>query len=277
LRCSSRVIYLPKSSQIFGASRKHPLIPLSPIRTTNQKWRGAGFQKITGKFKISHKDSAPACVRLEGLMKTHNWTEMEIEFEKMKQNNICDKAGYIIMIEVYRRQRKLDNILAVLDQMWMSGFNPEIELYHKLHLSFARDPLKLLHLFDQAKKRGIKPDLIFYNTIINALAMEHQIEHISHYLGLMEQEGIKPNIITYNPILISLVRKEKIDKLPHWLTRMQQEGIKFNTVAYNTLINGYAKIERYSDLKRVFEEMKKEGIPFPDFVTSALIQKAEAS
>ena len=51
------------------------------------------------------------------------------------------------------------------------------------------------------KDRGIEPDAMSYNSIINACAQGSQVEEAVKWLKTMQDQGIAPNIMSYNSVI----------------------------------------------------------------------------
>ena len=62
------------------------------------------------------------------------------------------------------------------------------------------------------KDRGIEPDAMSYNSIINACAQGSQVEEAVKWLKTMQDQGIAPNSMSYNSVINACAQRGKVDQ-----------------------------------------------------------------
>ncbi|KAI9199978.1 hypothetical protein LWI28_000996 [Acer negundo] len=123
-------------------------------------------------------------------------------------------------------------------------------------------------LFEKITAKGISPDLVMYNALIDGHCVNGNIDSAFSLLKKMDEMKILPDEVTYNTKLQGYCREEKIEEACEPLDQIKRKGIKPDHVSYSTLISGYDM----KDAFRVRDEML--SISFnPTLLTyNALIQ-----
>ncbi|MED6210467.1 hypothetical protein PIB30_064373 [Stylosanthes scabra] len=71
--------------------------------------------------------------------------------------------------------------------------------------------------------------------------------------------GLLPNVVTYNTLIDAYCRLDCIDAGYYVLSRMKEAGIAPNVISYNSLISGAARKSLLSSALDLFEEMLRAG------------------
>jgi len=83
------------------------------------------------------------------------------------------------------------------------------------------------------------PDVIAFNSLINACGKSKQLKQAQKLLMAMKQEGVVPDVITYST-LISACKNCNLPELAQELyVDMKKQGVVPNIITYNALISGY--------------------------------------
>ncbi|GJS86293.1 tetratricopeptide-like helical domain-containing protein [Tanacetum coccineum] len=146
-------------------------------------------------------------------------------------------------------------------------------------------------------KRGIIPDVVTFNTLLNGLVLEHKILEAEIFfkklikdklcepnvvmystmikglckignniiaiqlLRLMDEKGYKPNVVTYNTVIDSLCKDKMIDDAFKLFKEMVfQRGISPDVITYNCLIDGLCNLGRWEVASKMLQEMLDVGI-----------------
>lgn len=65
---------------------------------------------------------------------------------------------------------------------------------------------KALDMLKEMRSRGLAPDVITYNTLINACSVSAQVEEAERLFQDMQARGLKPNVVTYSTLITSHAR-----------------------------------------------------------------------
>ena len=82
----------------------------------------------------------------------------------------------------------------------------------------------------------------------------------------MKSRGILPDVVTYNTMINGYYRFEKVDEAEKLFVEMKGRDIVPNVISYTTMLKGYVGAGRVNDAFKVFEEMKSCGIK-PNAIT----------
>lgn len=84
--------------------------------------------------------------------------------------------------------------------------------------------------------RGIEPDLIVFNTAIDAYVRCGEREKAGHMLREVTRRGLTPNATSYNPILRDIAQSGKLEEAMALRHDMERRHIKPSAYTYNALI-----------------------------------------
>ncbi|XP_031093806.1 pentatricopeptide repeat-containing protein At2g17525, mitochondrial [Ipomoea triloba] len=149
------------------------------------------------------------------------------------------------------------------------------------------DGFKLLQVL---KTRGMKPNIVIYNTLIHALCENGKVGRarslmreiaepsdvtfnilISAYckednsvqaMVMLEKsfsKGFIPDVITVTKVVGTLCKKGHLPEAVEVLERVEERGGEIDVVAYNTLINGYCRLGKVKAGQRLLKEMEMKG------------------
>ena len=60
---------------------------------------------------------------------------------------------------------------------------------------------KAREVFDSMELRGLVPDIVTYNSLLNGYCKKLEIEEALHLFQEIIRKDLKPNVITYNTML----------------------------------------------------------------------------
>nr|GMC94733.1 pentatricopeptide repeat-containing protein At2g17525, mitochondrial [Ipomoea batatas] len=149
------------------------------------------------------------------------------------------------------------------------------------------DGFKLLQVL---KTRGMKPNIVIYNTLIHALCENGKVGRarslmreiaepsdvtfnilISAYckednsvqaMVMLEKsfsKGFIPDVITMTKVVGILCKKGRLPEAVEVLERVEERGGEIDVVAYNTLINGYCRLGKVKAGQRLLKQMEMKG------------------
>ncbi|CAN4110966.1 unnamed protein product [Withania somnifera] len=111
-------------------------------------------------------------------------------------------------------------------------------------------------------RRRIKVNAYSFNVVINGLDVMED----------MKVRGIVPNAVTYNTLIDGYCKRGGDGKMyiaDALLREMVDQGVSLNKRSYNTLIDGFCKDDNVGTAVKVFKEMKLQGMRVmrPNIVT----------
>ncbi|MBA0881721.1 hypothetical protein Goshw_028874 [Gossypium schwendimanii] len=91
-------------------------------------------------------------------------------------------------------------------------------------------------LLNRIMNEGVHPNLVTFNSLINALWKEKRIEEAITMLNLMR---IPPDVVTFNSLINALCKEKRIEEAITMLELLSQRGVKLYGVTYNIMIRLY--------------------------------------
>ncbi|GFZ12391.1 pentatricopeptide repeat (PPR) superfamily protein [Actinidia rufa] len=127
-------------------------------------------------------------------------------------------------------------------------------------------------VFDEMRKRGIRPNTVTFGTLIKVLCENNKLEEAFRVKEDMGRDfRVKPNTFVYASLMKGLYKANEFDLAFKLKDEMLERKIELDSRVYSTLISAFFKAGRKGDVIGVLEEMKENGCK-PDTVTyNALI------
>ncbi|XP_060672675.1 putative pentatricopeptide repeat-containing protein At4g17915 isoform X3 [Ziziphus jujuba] len=139
---------------------------------------------------------------------------------------------------------------------------------------------------------GILPDVVTYNTLIDAYCRFVGLDAAYSILYRMKEAGISPDVITYNSLMAGATRKrllkQSLDLFDYMLREgrlhtargiikeLQESGPEPNAITYNIMLKFYFRSKQYDQGLQLMSEIRSKGFTFDGFayctVMSALIK-----
>jgi pentatricopeptide repeat protein len=149
--------------------------------------------------------------------------------------------------------------------------NPEIVdviSYNTVLKGFAhqKDADNALMTFDSMSKQGVAPNLITFNTIMDAEVRGCKIEHVWRLLEQMQKAGIKPDKYTCTILLKGLLQDQPSPRQLSIVLEMIQSVLHqcdstLRASMFRGIIQVAARLSNASVLMNVFNQMKAQRIP----------------
>merc|ERR1719409_1477853 len=128
-------------------------------------------------------------------------------------------------------------------------------------------------VYEEMKKRGIELSIVMYNTLIDACARSGRMDHLPSILEDMKTHRMKPNVITYSTMLKGHCQNGDIQTGFSILEEMKKEGRgRPDEIMYNSLLDGCAVNNLVDEGLRLLEEMQREGVKPSNFTLSILVK-----
>lgn len=124
-----------------------------------------------------------------------------------------ERAIYLMTNSIligYAQQGDMVNAKKYYEQIKLMGRYPDGNGYASLLLGSAKcatdEATDALTIYDEAKRRDVKPTTFFYNVVISKLAKARKLEAAMKLFEEMQHFKIMPNSITYGAIISACVR-----------------------------------------------------------------------
>ncbi|XP_026378089.1 pentatricopeptide repeat-containing protein At1g12775, mitochondrial-like [Papaver somniferum] len=114
--------------------------------------------------------------------------------------------------------------------------------------------------FDEMVDRGISPDTVTFNVLIDSHCKDGKTEDAWGLFKLMEKINIKPNLITYNSMMDGLCLVGRLPDAVKLFDSMVDKGLEPDDFSWNILIDGYCKNRKLDGAMQLFKKMKQNGL-----------------
>ncbi|KHN39477.1 Putative pentatricopeptide repeat-containing protein [Glycine soja] len=126
-------------------------------------------------------------------------------------------------------------------------------------------------VFDEIPKRGLRPTVVSFNTLISGCCKAGAVEEGFRLKGVMESERVCPDVFTFSALINGLCKEGRLDEGSLLFDEMCGKGLVPNGVTFTVLIDGQCKGGKVDLALKNFQMMLAQGVR-PDLVTyNALI------
>ena len=127
-------------------------------------------------------------------------------------------------------------------------------------------------LLAREHKSSISPDVVAYNTVINAhIELNEFLKGTDRYTEMISR-GIIPDVETINTIMKLYMRLKKPNDVIDCFDFFKEYNLNPNVYSYNTLMDAYIEKADYTEAINVFEVMQDNDV-LPNTVTICTMMK----
>ncbi|GJW96981.1 pentatricopeptide repeat-containing protein [Tanacetum coccineum] len=105
----------------------------------------------------------------------------------------------------------------------------------------------------------LEPDIIVYNSVLNACVRQKNLEGAFWVLQQLKEQGKQPNSITYGLVMEVMLVCEKYDLVHEFFQKMRKSFIP-NSLTYKVLVNTLWKEGKVDEAIQTVQYMEKRGI-----------------
>ncbi|KAK4718085.1 hypothetical protein R3W88_016423 [Solanum pinnatisectum] len=211
---------------------------------------------------FSHNLFTYKCI-VEKLRYYGEFKAMEYVIEEARKNidNRLLEGVYITAIRGYGKKRKVQQAVDVFEKMDFFNCESSVHLFNTImnllveHGYFKQANkvyIKMLEngiypdgdvqeseserLLNKILKRGVFPNLITSNLLIQGLSVNGQQHEAARMLEALRKEGLNADIVTYNTLICGLYKHSKVVEAESYLHKMVNRGFEPDAFTYNTII-----------------------------------------
>merc|ERR1712012_1112752 len=109
---------------------------------------------------------------------------------------------------------------------------------------------------------GVAPDVVSYNSVINACAKAGKADRAERWLAKAIEGGVAPNVVSYTAVIDACAKAGKAERAEHWLAQARRSGIILNVVSYTAAMKGCirAKPKLPKIAEQLFRQMLSDRI-----------------
>uniref|UniRef100_A0A7S4UB72 Pentacotripeptide-repeat region of PRORP domain-containing protein n=1 Tax=Alexandrium monilatum TaxID=311494 RepID=A0A7S4UB72_9DINO len=127
-------------------------------------------------------------------------------------------------------------------------------------------------------RRGVLPDVISYNSVINSCARADDVTRASRWLDGLLGAGLRPDAVSYTALIASCSRRGDLQQALGWLEAMAASRLKPDVVSWTALLKACA-LEwpaRQNEAEAILRRMVAEGVE-PNKLTMLELSRAVSS
>ncbi|CAH1400229.1 unnamed protein product [Nezara viridula] len=173
----------------------------------------------------------------------------EINYIDGQQGKIWEKPiHYAMMIKKLLNERKLVEALNILEVKMLKEERgkPDVYIYNLLISGCAKEGYtkKAFQLFNEMKKRGLKPKQSTYTSLFNACSegpfAADSLKKARHLRELMLEKGVEPNLANYHAMIKAFGRHGDLETSFSIVDEMASKQIPLTSVTFNFLLQASA-------------------------------------
>lgn len=170
---------------------------------------------------------------------------------------------YNAMMGVYARNGRFTKVQELLGLMRERGCEPDLVSFNTLINARLKSgpmtPNLAIELLDDVRKSGIRPDIITYNTLISACSRESNLKEGVKVYDDMETHKCQPDLWTYNSMISVYGRCGLSIEAERIFNELESKGFFPDAVTYNSILYAFAREGNVSKVHKICEEMVNKG------------------
>ncbi|KAI3783886.1 hypothetical protein L1987_42975 [Smallanthus sonchifolius] len=184
-------------------------------------------------------------------------------FERSEEGIDSTLQVYNAMMGVYARTGQFIKVQEILDLMRERGCEPDLVSFNTLinarFRSTKMEPNMAFDLLNEVKRSGLRPDIITYNTLLSACSRNSNLQEAVKVYKDMEENRCQPDLWTYNAMLSVFGRCGLVNEAESLFFDIKSKGFDPDAVTYNSLLYAYAKEGHVDKVEKLCDEMVKLG------------------
>ncbi|KAH6758240.1 Tetratricopeptide repeat superfamily protein [Perilla frutescens var. frutescens] len=184
----------------------------------------------------------------------------DLYYRVLRNDKSWDEEMYNCVINCCARALPVDELSRLFDEMLQKGLAPNTITFNIMLNAYGKSKLfeRARKVFWIAKKRGLV-DVISYNTIIAAYGKNKYLNNMSAAVKKMQFDGFSVSLEAYNCMLDVYGKEGEMDKFRDVLQRMKASKCSADNYTYNILINIYGEKGWIDEVAGVLTELKECG------------------
>lgn len=182
---------------------------------------------------------------------------------------------YNAMMGVYARNGRFQEVQKLLDLMRDRGCVPDLVSFNTLInarlKAGAMLPDLAIELLSEVRRSGLRPDIITYNTLISACSRESNLEEAMKVFEDMDSHNCQPDLWTYNAMISVYGRCGMANKAEQLFRDLESKGFFPDAVTYNSLLYAFAREGNVDKVKEICEEMVELGLGKDEMTYNTII------
>ncbi|KAG6468541.1 hypothetical protein ZIOFF_073229 [Zingiber officinale] len=162
------------------------------------------------------------------------------------------------LVFIHARSNKIQDALQLFDEMKKRRLKPDPHACSALLSALAKARLTATawNVYEALRSLRAVPNLYIFNVMIHVCYKSGDNEKADKLLLEMERKAVPPDLFTYNTLISLYCKKAMHYEALAIQDRMEKKGIHPDIVTYNSLIHGFCKEGRMREASKLFKEIK---------------------
>ncbi|WVZ82134.1 hypothetical protein U9M48_029432, partial [Paspalum notatum var. saurae] len=179
------------------------------------------------------------------------------------------------MMGVYARSGRFDDARRLIDVMRDRGIEPDLVSFNTLINARAKSGCLAagvaLDLLSEVRQSGLRPDVITYNTLISACSQSSNLEDAVKVFEEMVASECRPDLWTYNAMVSVHGRCGKTEDAERLFRELVEMGFVPDAITYNSLLYAFAKEGDVDKVEQTCEDLVKAGFKKNEITYNTMI------
>ncbi|CAH9122225.1 unnamed protein product [Cuscuta epithymum] len=199
-----------------------------------------------------------------GVLGKANQEALAVEiFTRVKPTVGYTVQVYNAMMGVYARSGRFAKVQELISLMREQGCDPDLVSFNTLINARLKSgpmtPGLAIELLDEVRSSGLRPDIITYNTLISACSRNSNLKEAVNVFSYMQSHACQPDLWTYNAMISIFGRCGLACEAERIYKDLESKGFQPDAVTYNSLVYAFAREGNVEKVKVTCEEMIKMG------------------
>jgi pentatricopeptide repeat protein len=217
---------------------------------------------------------------IKGCAKRRDLNQAKKYFELMKTLSIKpNKITYNSLMDICSKKKDLNGAMKYLDEMNIKGIVAD-EFSYSIILNSIKSSKVTKEYYSNtvSKLEGlissgdIKPDEIFFNSIIDVATQYYDIKKAEYFFNLMKNSAVKPTTITYGILIKAYGKMNNMSSALDMFEQLKASGEKINVIAYGCLLDACVKTGKISMSEEIFKNVLESGIKLNAIIYTTMIK-----
>ncbi|XP_075488339.1 LOW QUALITY PROTEIN: pentatricopeptide repeat-containing protein At2g17525, mitochondrial [Primulina tabacum] len=181
-----------------------------------------------------------------------------------------DDDIFITMVRGYGRARMIREVTRVLDLLPKFGKAPSLKLLNSILDVLAKEDIDIAREFYRKKimGSGLKGDDYTYGILMKGFCLTNRIGDGFKLLRVMKTRGVKINVVVYNTLIYALCKNGKVGRARSLMSEMED----YSDVTFNIMISAYCNENNLVPALVLMEKCFGNGF-LPDVVSVTKVVK----
>ncbi|KAF3606401.1 hypothetical protein DY000_02045017 [Brassica cretica] len=156
------------------------------------------------------------------------------------------------------------------------GYVENVNTFNLVIYSFCKECklLEALSVFYRMLKRGVWPNVVSFNMMIDGACKVGDMEFALELLGKMRVMSggfVSPNDVTYNTVVNGFCKIGRLDLAERIRGEMVKSGVECNERTYGALVDAYGRRGSTDEALRLCDEMTSKGLAANTVVCNSVV------